>query len=364
MLLCVKQVCIEGLKAIDCYNNMYFNIIVDYRKTTKNSNIQGDNFVLSTNTNRQLLRQKRKKKFLVIYLLCCLTLGLMVGTTIYYRIAYKKEAVNKEVIGQNPKDDTSKVEDFINKPLVGEKNSTSDKEEDKKEDKSEDNKEDKKEDNNGNKEAVNYQVNVEEIYKKDGVRNVFLTFDDGPTTNITPQILEILDSYQVKATFFVLGKQAEANPDILKTLLEKGHAVGMHSYSHNYDMYKSIELFNQDLDLCVRAMKNVLGQDFSTRLYRFPGGSGGRKQIFKDRIKEANLHYIDWTALTGDSEPGENKTPEQLLARLKESIVLNGNPEDVVVLMHDSATKQISVEALPAVIDYFKSQNFNFMTMK
>jgi len=308
--------------------------------------------VFSTNTNKPLFRPNRRKRILLIYLLSCFTLGLILGTTIYYRIVYKKEPVYNEVIGQNSQISDSKSEEILDKPLVGENENLTDKEEK------------KNDENSNNNETMNYQVNVEEIYKKDGVRNVFLTFDDGPTTNITPQILQILDNYQVKATFFVLGKQAETNPDILKTIVEKGHAIGMHSYAHDYNMYNSLDLFSADLDSCIKALKDVLGQDFSTRLYRFPGGSGGKKQIFKDRIKEANLHYIDWTALTGDSEPGENKTTEQLIARLKESIAQNGNPEDVVVLMHDSATKQISLDALPAVIEYFKSQNFNFKTMK
>jgi len=316
--------------------------------------------VLSTNTNRQLFKSNRQIKLLIIYILMCINLGLMLGIAIYYRTAYKKKPVNNELSQHNQKDVISNVDDFTDKPVVGEENMPSDKEEEKEKE------EDKKEENSDgtNNQPINYQVKVEEIYKKDGIRNVFLTFDDGPTSNITPQILEILDRYEVKATFFILGKQAEANPEILKMIVEKGHAIGLHSYYHDYNMYKSIDLFNTDLDLCIRSLKNILGQDFSTRIYRFPGGSGGRKQIFKDRIKEVNLHNVDWTALTGDSESGEKKTTEELLDRLKESIVINGNPEDVVVLMHDSATKQITVDALPAVIEYFKSENFHFKAIK
>lgn len=310
--------------------------------------------MLTNKTNRPLIKPNKLKKVLLIYLLSCITLGLILGITIYYRITYKIKAVNNEVDEQKKEIVNSKLDDITDKPIVGKENNTSDKEEENKETGND----------NSNKEDLNYQVKVEDIYKKDGVRNVFLTFDDGPTSNITPQILEILDDYQVKATFFVLGKQAEANPDILKSIVEKGHAIGIHSYGHDYNMYNSLELFNKDLDLSIKALKNVLGEDFSTRLYRFPGGSGGKKQIFKDRIKDVNYHYVDWNALTGDSEAGANKTPDKLLERLKESIVLNGNPEDLVVLMHDSATKQISVEALPAVIEYFKTQNFNFKTMK
>ena len=116
--------------------------------------------------------------------------------------------------------------------------------------------------------------------RTDGKKVVYLTFDDGPSTTNTPQILDVLDKYSVKATFFVLGKSLESSEDskqILKDIATNGHAIANHSYSHDYSYLYPNRTMNvdnivSDMEKSNNLMKEVLGKDFSTRVIRFPGG--------------------------------------------------------------------------------------------
>ena len=116
--------------------------------------------------------------------------------------------------------------------------------------------------------------------RTDGKKVVYLTFDDGPSPTNTPGVLDVLDKYNVKATFFVLGTSIDAN-DQAKALLKKevarGHAIGNHTYSHNYSYLYPNKVMNvnnivSDLQKNENAMKEVLGKDFTTRVIRLPGG--------------------------------------------------------------------------------------------
>ena len=116
--------------------------------------------------------------------------------------------------------------------------------------------------------------------RTDGKKVVYLTFDDGPSTTNTPQILDVLDRYNVKATFFTLGKSIEANEEakeILKETVKRGHAIANHTYGHDYSYLYPNRTMNvgnivSDLEKSENSMKEVLGKDFSTRVIRLPGG--------------------------------------------------------------------------------------------
>ena len=116
--------------------------------------------------------------------------------------------------------------------------------------------------------------------RTDGKKVVYLTFDDGPSTTNTPEILNVLDRYNVKATFFTLGKSIEANEEaknILKDTAKRGHAIANHSYSHDYSYLYPNRTMNvdnivSDIEKSNSIMREVLGESFSTRVIRFPGG--------------------------------------------------------------------------------------------
>lgn len=189
---------------------------------------------------------------------------------------------------------------------------------------------------------------------------VYLTFDDGPTRKITPKVLEVLDKYNVKATFFVLGQMAEKNPDLLKEERAKGHAIANHSYSHDYKLlYSNATNFLKDFEKSTAVINSILG-DYNGKVIRFPGGSYGSKRApYKKVAKDAGYTFVDWNALNGDAEH-QNVPASQLLARVQSS---TKGKNHAVILMHDAATKSTTVEALPKVIEYLKSQGYEFGTL-
>ncbi|HAQ40754.1 MAG TPA: hypothetical protein DCM73_07950 [Clostridiales bacterium] len=205
-------------------------------------------------------------------------------------------------------------------------------------------------------------VNVEDIRSYDSGKLAFLTFDDGPSANVTPLVLDILDDYGIKATFFVLGCMGEKNGAVLNDINSRGHSIGIHSYSHNFkELYKSEKSFLNELKLSEDVLRQNLGDEFSTRLFRFPGGSfEDYKTQFVKALNDKGYVSVDWNAVTGDAE-SKNPTHEMLLERLKNTVE---NKNKIVVLMHDSAAKQVTAEALPDIIEYLISQGYRFAVLK
>lgn len=210
--------------------------------------------------------------------------------------------------------------------------------------------------------------------RTDGKKVVYLTFDDGPSTTNTPNVLEILDKYNIKGTFFVIGTSLDANDkakDILKEIAKNGHAIANHTYSHNYTYLYPNRTMNvnniiNDLNKNSELMKSILGKDFSTRTIRLPGGywSWNGKQAFKNKIGELGLQNIDWDTLNGDAE-GKKKNSQELFNFLEKNVNnLGAKADSIVVLMHDTYGKAETVKSLPQIIEFLKSKGFEFRTMK
>jgi len=198
--------------------------------------------------------------------------------------------------------------------------------------------------------------------KAKNMKVAYLTFDDGPSKKITPAILDILKDYNIKATFFVIGKNAENNPEIIKRIFDEGHAIGNHSYSHKYKhIYKSIDNFLSELILTDKVLKNTLGQEFQTRLVRLPGGSSDKyKAKFVKAAEEEGYKNYDWNALNGDTE-GSNLSKERLINRLKSTIK---KQKELIVLMHDTDTKKTTMESLPQIIDHLIKEGYEFRVLE
>ncbi|KNY29342.1 polysaccharide deacetylase family protein [Pseudobacteroides cellulosolvens] len=190
----------------------------------------------------------------------------------------------------------------------------------------------------------------------------YLTFDDGPTAKITPQVLRILKEHDIKATFFVLGEMCSLNPGILKDVQASGHLISNHTYSHDYDkIYSTKEAFVNELVKCEEAIVNVLGTQWNAnKIIRFPGGSFGKKLApFREAVKKKGYISYDWDALNGDAEGV--KVPAK---RLVENIVKSIEGKDkVIVLMHDSSGKETTIESLPEVIRLLKDKGYVFKTL-
>ena len=203
--------------------------------------------------------------------------------------------------------------------------------------------------------------NVANIYNSEQ-KIAYLTFDDGPSEKVTPQILSILEQYGIKATFFVLGRNVDRYPDVVKQAYDKGHYIANHSYSHEYSIiYSNAQSLLDEYIRTEQSIRNAIGvQDYFCNLFRFPGGSMGKKyRKVKDEaiqlLSDNNILYVDWNALNNDSVG--KPTAESLVNDLKTTV---GTKNSVVILMHDTGSKQLTVDTLPQVLDYLIQQGYTF----
>ena len=195
-------------------------------------------------------------------------------------------------------------------------------------------------------------------------RTVYLTFDDGPSRN-TEIILDILKRYGVKATFFVAGNSTSFGRAMYKRIIDEGHALGNHTYSHDYaKIYTSVEAYWEEH----LRLEDLLFEATGTRpqIIRFPGGSNntvsskyGGVEIMDQltqMVTGKGYRYIDWNLTSLDAAAVTQDAQliiESVLSRV--STILNP-----IVLMHDSSSKTTTVEALPTIIEELHDLGFTF----
>lgn len=192
-------------------------------------------------------------------------------------------------------------------------------------------------------------------------RTVYLTFDDGPSS-LTKPLLDILDQYHVKATFFVVGVNDKNETRDLQEIVKRGHAIGVHSWTHNYrQIYASEEAFFADFDRMHKAILDATGVD--TKICRFPGGSVNsyngetRREIIMG-LKRRGYVYFDWNVCSEDA--AKAKTPEEIY-----QYALNGVHQHrvSVVLFHNTAAKQATLQQLPRFLSTLKSEGYKFAVL-
>ncbi len=172
-----------------------------------------------------------------------------------------------------------------------------------------------------------------------GDEHVFLTFDDGPTPGITEWILEQLSNYNAKATFFCLGKNAEQCPDLFQKIVEGGHRIGNHTYSHQKGWRMSLERYVEDVDFANQILK--------TDLFRPPYGQIKPVQL---RVLSERYNIIMWNVLSRDYS--RVVSPRQCLRNVTEHV----GPGSIVVF-HDSHKAFRNLRyALPRTLDYLQKQ--------
>lgn len=198
-------------------------------------------------------------------------------------------------------------------------------------------------------EVTSYQGNQENVFQTGDVRQVYFTFDDGPSEQ-TEEILDVLKQYNVKATFFVVGRTDERSKELYRRIVDEGHAIGLHSYSHKYsDLYASKEAFQTDLQKISDLVFQATGQ--RTMLYRFPGGSSNKvsnvdMQLLIQYLNASGYTYYDWNVMSGDASP-KNLSADTLTENVMTGITKN---QTSIVLYHDVDSKTATVKSLTDVI--------------
>ena len=201
------------------------------------------------------------------------------------------------------------------------------------------------------------------LYVTDNPKKVYLTFDDGPSSN-TLDILDILDRYGVKATFFVNGKEDESLTPLYKEIVDRGHVIGMHSYTHIYnEVYANEDAFIYDLNRIqsyIYEMSGVMPQ-----IYRFPGGSSNTVSKisiseFADILDNRGIEYYDWNVVAGDARATYGLPVNELVNNVVRGV--NENQESIV-LMHDLPEKDTTVEALSIIIQQLQDMNCEILAI-
>lgn len=202
---------------------------------------------------------------------------------------------------------------------------------------------------------------------------VFLTFDDGPSSK-TEKVLNILKDKGVNGTFFILGeniKKVTSNNEIIKRIVNDGNSIGNHSYTHDFKkLYPggkvNTDSFMDEYKKTENELKEILGENFKINLVRLPGGENTREYYkdgnlpsFLDTLNKEGISSIDWNALNGDAE-GKSYSTEEMMNYVKKT---STDKDKIVLLMHDSEPKDKTVQILPEVIDYYKSQGYTFKIM-
>ena len=185
-------------------------------------------------------------------------------------------------------------------------------------------------------------------------KKVYLTFDDGPSI-YTGQILDILDEYGVKATFFVTGEHSVDYGDMYKEIVDRGHTIGMHSYSHVYsEIYKNKDNFIKDFNKVRDYITEATG--VTPVIYRFPGGSSNTvsatdmRELF-EYLDEQGVRYFDWNVSSGDAT-SQTLSAARITANCMAGV---NNYQESVILLHDTSTKYSTVAALSDLLSQLQS---------
>lgn len=198
----------------------------------------------------------------------------------------------------------------------------------------------------------------------------FLTYDDGVSAESTPLLLDELKRLGVPATFFMVGRTFfPENKPLLDRMMQEGHALAYHSYNHEYgDLYPgrvaNAEEILAQYKQCRDALTPLVGEGFSSNVWRYPGGHMSWKEMdAADQALEAEgVHWIDWNVLNSDAE-GKDKSPTTVQGQV--DAVLNswasyGYPNVICVLMHDTPAKTLTRESLESIVHALREEGFSF----
>ncbi|MBN2215127.1 MAG: polysaccharide deacetylase family protein [Bacteroidales bacterium] len=181
---------------------------------------------------------------------------------------------------------------------------------------------------------------------KNGQKEVFLTFDDGPNRDVTPAVLEILDQFEAKATFFCIGRNVERYPDVFETIKDKGHATGNHTYSHLKGWIHSNTEYYKDIELADRLIHS--------RLFRPPYG-----KIKRSQLKYLRQFYsiIMWDVMSNDYD--RTVSPDKCI----ENVINHARPGSIIVFHDSEKSSERTLAALPGILEILKTRGYTFSTI-
>ncbi len=186
-------------------------------------------------------------------------------------------------------------------------------------------------------------------------RCVYLTFDDGPVPEVTPQVLDLLDAYGVKATFFMVGENVYRHPDLAREVCRRGHTIANHTFNHLPGWQTKNTIYRLNCELCDEVLEKTLGPAWTNKhLFRPPHG---RQTPAQKRWLRKHYKIILWDVITHDYNPFY---PPHRVARIVKKFARNGS----IILFHDSIkSAPNTLEALPKAIEWLQANGFEFRTL-
>lgn len=183
-------------------------------------------------------------------------------------------------------------------------------------------------------------------------KKIYLTFDDGPTPEVTQWVLDILKEHGIKATFFCIGNNIEKHPDIFLNIVKDGHAVGNHTFNHLNGWKTAIGHYMDNVAACRQSIISHYKGLHKIQLFRPPYGKITRRQTTE--VLEYGYKIIMWDVLSADFD--NSITPEKCLRNVTKNV-----REGSVIIFHDSVKAFANLQyALPKAIGYLKGQGFIF----
>jgi len=183
--------------------------------------------------------------------------------------------------------------------------------------------------------------------------NVYLTFDDGPDENITPRLLNLLNKYEIKATFFVVGQKAERHPETVLQIHQNDHVIGNHSYTHPHLIFKSKEVIEQEIKRTDKILLEITGK--RPTLFRPPYGQFGLAVL--SVLKSTNHRMVLWSASSQDYKADAS------ILRIEARIEKHVRPGKIV-LMHDGHSQSPQMlRALETILEKIKEQGLKFSAL-
>lgn len=208
------------------------------------------------------------------------------------------------------------------------------------------------------------QVKKENEQHKGDKKIAYLTFDDGPSDN-TRKILDVLKEKKVVATFFLIGNEiTPEREDIVKRTIEQGNAVGVHTFCHEKNkLYCNAESFFEDFEKATESIQKVTGK--KPVLHRFPWGSNNGYvcsyvDALHERLKEMGVKSFDWN-VSGEDSIGGTVAQSTIFNNVKKDLTRYDEP---IILLHDSATMDNTAAVIGQIIDYIKSEGYEFATLE
>lgn len=186
---------------------------------------------------------------------------------------------------------------------------------------------------------------------------VYLTFDDGPTPDVTPWTLEILKKYNAKATFFCIGQNIAENPELYRQLQRQGHSIGNHTYNHVNGWHSATENYIKNVNLCSETMAQYKETEESNdKLFRPPYGKLKWQQL--KILKERGYKIIMWDILSADFDT--TISPE----KCAENVIKNIRPGSIIIF-HDSLKASVNLKhALPKTLAYLQENGYEMQALK